>query len=263
MDHILLWQDDQFPPAPPPSPCPDQMEFTYAYGFPAGQLTFTWPTEGEYLGETRAEPSSQSGTDNDALPVLSATSCDGDGCESAIDNDKHARAVKVTVDAETYLVDILKGDVLTPVWLTDQGQLSPALRHALNDTICDAYMLVKLSLSDHVPSRLGVLDHVERAEVPEVRQLNDGSWEVLVLKTYVPVLCRRLYEARRRFHLDLAYDGFEPRKEDVECWGLEKAKHLCAMWFETRAMEVIRGACYIASVYYRRRLDLLHQRVLR
>ncbi|EXJ54274.1 hypothetical protein A1O7_09612 [Cladophialophora yegresii CBS 114405] len=128
MDHMLLWQDDQFPPAPPPSPCPDQVEFTYTYGSDTGQMTFGWPTEGEYQGESRAEASSEGCNDDEKVPILSTTPLDGDVCESAIDDDKHPRAVKVTIDAETYLVDILKGDVLTPVWLTDQGQLSPALR---------------------------------------------------------------------------------------------------------------------------------------
>ncbi len=98
-------------------------------------------------------------------------------------------------------------------------------------------------------------------QVPSITPLNDGSWEILVRNAYLPILRSKLHESPKRFTLDPQYCPFEPLREDVECWGLENARELYALWFSERAIRVIQKSWAIAQMYYRHVLKHHNRRI--
>jgi hypothetical protein len=82
-----------------------------------------------------------------------------------------------------------------------------------------SYTLVRLSnLGSHKGEEIFVkLDKVGRLhEVSSALELPDESWEMVVLKLYLPELEIRLGEIFPGCHFDPIYDPTEPSKEDVE-----------------------------------------------
>ena len=91
--------------------------------------------------------------------------------------------------------------------------------------------------------------------VPSVTQLDECSWEMLVLKAYIATLRCKLHNLHASFTLDEDYDPFEPIPEDVERWGLDAARDLCVDWTTKRAKQIIKDSWYIASEYYQHLMD--------
>lgn len=82
-----------------------------------------------------------------------------------------------------------------------------------------SYTLVRLSnLGNHKREEIFVkLDKVGRLhEVSSALELPDESWEMVVLKPYLPELEIRLGEIFPGCHFDPIYDPTEPSREDVE-----------------------------------------------
>lgn len=86
-------------------------------------------------------------------------------------------------------------------------------------------------------------------QVPSITPLNDGSWEILVRHADLPTLQSKLHEMPIPLTLDLKYSPLEPLSEDVECWGLENARKLCALWFLERATRMSQKSWVVAQVY--------------
>ncbi|EXJ87642.1 hypothetical protein A1O1_04566 [Capronia coronata CBS 617.96] len=97
-------------------------------------------------------------------------------------------------------------------------------------------------------------------EVPSISRLNDGSLEILVRTDYLPTLQLRLQEMHLGC-LDTKYDPFEPLEEDVEYWGLDRARYLHAIWTIARVKRMIECSWLIAQVYYRHFFKELAPRV--
>ena len=88
------------------------------------------------------------------------------------------------------------------------------------------------------------------AQVAGITQLNDGSWEMLVLKAYLPTLQRKLRNMDSSLTVDAAYNPFEPSDNDVQYWGLEAARDLHATWLMARAEKMAKSSKWIVGVYY-------------
>lgn len=87
--------------------------------------------------------------------------------------------------------------------------------------------------------------------MPSIERLNDGSFEILVRKAYLLTLQLKLQEMDLGL-LDTTYDPSEPREEDVDSWGLDRARDLHAIWTMGRVKRVIKKSWCVARVYYYR-----------
>lgn len=74
--------------------------------------------------------------------------------------------------------------------------------------------------------------------IPSIERLNDGSWEILIRVTYVPLLRQILIHLYRSFTLDEKYQPIDPRPQDVAYFGRRRAEALHAIWFRNRAQRV-------------------------
>ena len=119
------------------------------------------------------------------------------------------------------------------------------------DVLDEIYTLVRLSGVKHEETLQELDENIGSiSEVASITQLNDGSWEILALKSYLPTLQRKLSDMYQSFTLDLEYDPFEPTQDDVEYWGLDRARDLYMAWLMKRVRKIIRKSWFIAEVYY-------------
>ncbi len=98
-------------------------------------------------------------------------------------------------------------------------------------------------------------------QMPSIVSLNDGSWEILVRKGYLPTLQRKLHKIHIRFTLDSEYHPLNPLHQDVEYWGLKNARKLYAIWFIERAVKIIQKSWAISQMYYSHLLRLYNGRI--
>lgn len=119
------------------------------------------------------------------------------------------------------------------------------------EAIQESYKLVRLSSSKHGETlekpddTIGSISHII-----SIAPMNDGSWEMLVMKDYLAILRSKLGNKYQNFVLDVEYDPFEPTKDDVDYWGLDTARALCFEWFVDRARKRMSEPWLIAKVYY-------------
>lgn len=87
-------------------------------------------------------------------------------------------------------------------------------------------------------------------EVPSIKQLGDGSWEMVVLKSF----CRTLQETLNNIfpgsEVDMNHDPLKPTANDVEVWGPDRAKKLYELWFVQRAKTIVKEGWPVAAAYY-------------
>jgi hypothetical protein len=95
------------------------------------------------------------------------------------------------------------------------------------------------------------------SEVPNIEKLNDGSWEICILKSYRRTVKDRLREILLGSNVELYYDPLEPTASDSEIWGYDLAKTLCKEWFFKRAIRVIKEAWPTGAAYYAHRLKVM------
>ncbi|KAI9736734.1 MAG: hypothetical protein M1834_000938 [Cirrosporium novae-zelandiae] len=122
------------------------------------------------------------------------------------------------------------------------------------DAIDELYTLVRLS---NVEDGTGeeILEKLDRGigeihEVASTIELNDGSWEIVVLRLYLPTLQDKLSKIFPNSIVDLKYNPMEPSVDDVKYWGYGNAKALNTDWFSKRAGKMIKEAWPTASAYY-------------
>jgi hypothetical protein len=139
-----------------------------------------------------------------------------------------------------------------------------------------SYTLIRLSnLGNHKRKEIFMkLDKVGRLhEVSNALELPDESWEIVILKSYLPELEIRLGEIFPGCHFHPNYDPTEPSREDVErllivtknsklsaeagemvidvkrCYTAAKILKINAS--SSRAMAMIREECWpVAAAYY-------------
>jgi len=87
-------------------------------------------------------------------------------------------------------------------------------------------------------------------EVPNIEKLNDGSWEICMLKSYRFIAQSTLGEIFPDSDIDLHYNPLEPPAEDVKVWGYDKAKKVCRQWLFNRAIRVVSEGWSVAATYF-------------
>jgi hypothetical protein len=94
-------------------------------------------------------------------------------------------------------------------------------------------------------------------EVLHIEELSDGSWEVVVLKSYCRMLQDTLYETFANPDVNLKYDPLEPIAADVELLGYGAARNLSKHLFVQRAERIIKEGSP-AAAYFAYRLAIMN-----
>ncbi|RMZ87180.1 hypothetical protein DV736_g5594, partial [Chaetothyriales sp. CBS 134916] len=206
------------PPTPPPSPC----DRSCVEECPVDQ--HTPDQEDEVL------------SDSDGSLIFSVTS--SYDSESSIDlavaEEEDSAWPRITFDVKfetNFLADSEAPSSDRRLWQTPP----PVFQRFIEEIIYSMYILVQLSvIGGNVTPEPHVI--VGSVQVPSIAQLNDGSWEILVQKAYLPTL--RLQQP----NLILSeYDPLEPLEEDVKYWGYDRAWVLNTTWSEERAPKGLTG----------------------
>ena len=93
-------------------------------------------------------------------------------------------------------------------------------------------------------------------EVLHIEELSDGSWEVVVLKSYCRILQDTLYETFANPGVDLNYDPLEPIAACVKLLGYSAARNLSKHLFGQRAERIIKDGSP-AAAYFAYRLAIM------
>lgn len=113
------------------------------------------------------------------------------------------------------------------------------------------YTLARLSktgdgnILDILDTRIGALN-----ELLNVEELNDGSWEMVVLKSYCPTLQAMLDEIFPGSDVDLYHDPIESTISEVKHLGYNAAKTLCEYLFIKRAERMVKEGWPMAADFY-------------
>lgn len=95
----------------------------------------------------------------------------------------------------------------------------------------DRYTLLRLSNIGHRDA----LKILKTNVFPHIQELDDGSWEMAVLKSYSHSFRDTLRMMFPESSIDLDYDPLEPTANDVELWGYSAAKELSEHMFLQRS----------------------------
>jgi hypothetical protein len=112
----------------------------------------------------------------------------------------------------------------------------------------DSYTLVRVSDLGHyayTPDKLGNFD-----EILSIEELDDGSWEFPVRKSYLPTLKDKLREVVSDCIIDPDYDPTKPSAREVEEFGYVRARILKKDKFHDRAKRMIHEAFPKAAAFY-------------
>ncbi|KAK5203017.1 hypothetical protein LTR41_011241 [Exophiala xenobiotica] len=181
--------------------------------------------------------------DSDGSSVEAPSFDDDNSVGTVIPEDEDYAVIRVAVHVEVVTRVFERHGVIpgseTP---SSDGHLwppPPIFQRTAGELIDADYTLVRVALQGH-----GTVDLDEMVgnilQVPSITSLNDGSWEILVRKAYLPALQGKLRDSPIRLTLDSEYCPLEPLREDVECLGLENARELYAFWLLERAIRIVR-----------------------
>jgi len=112
----------------------------------------------------------------------------------------------------------------------------------------DDYTLIRLSnrrLLETLDKIIGLI-----FEMPNIEKLNDGSWEICILKSYCLIAQSTLGKMFPDSDIDLHYNPLEPTAQDVKVWGYDKAKKACRQWLFERSIRVVSEGWSVAAAYY-------------
>ena len=104
-------------------------------------------------------------------------------------------------------------------------------------------------IRDDSPHKVGPI-----SEVASINRLNDGSWEMVVSKAYIPILADKLTRLYPGCHFDANHDPFKSTAEDMAYLGIHRAWALNDRWVLERARRMMEDGWPIAANYYARLL---------
>ena len=87
-------------------------------------------------------------------------------------------------------------------------------------------------------------------EVASITRLHDGSWEMVVLKSYQKTLMNKLLSILPGCTFDWRYDPFQPLQKDVNLLGFDTARKLNVQRTLERVDRMIETAWPISAAYY-------------
>ena len=138
----------------------------------------------------------------------------------------------------------------------DEGHLSPP------PGLCaDQYALIRLSkvvdkdTLESLDEKFGTVN-----EVPNMEELNDGSWEICVLKSHRGTVQDTLGKIFSDSNVELRYDPLEPTANDLVFWDYHTAKRLRRGWFFQRATRVMEKGWPAAAACYASLLQKMFER---
>ncbi len=95
--------------------------------------------------------------------------------------------------------------------------------------------------------------------MPSIEELDDGSWEMVVLQSHCHALHDRLDKIFPGSNVDLNYDPVEPAASDLKFRGYDTAKKLRKYWFSQRANRMINTAWPAAAACYAHHLGVMNE----
>jgi len=126
----------------------------------------------------------------------------------------------------------------------------------------DQYTLVRLFEVEDEDGKVGEIFDTKIGtthEVASIEELDDGSWEMVVLQSHCRALQDRLGKIFPGSKVDLNYDPVEPVASDLESWGYDRAKKLRERWFSQRAKKMINTAWPAAAASYAHHLGVMKE----
>lgn len=168
----------------------------------------------------------------------------------------HLQGIVCTVEVRVCITQIIgrdgivPGDMACPIEGHDQRH-PVIVDRAVVEAIDECYMLVRLShtktgvILEELDKRIGRI-----SEVASIILLYDGSFEILVLKSYLRTLQTKLTEIYQSYILDSESGAFTPSQHEVEYWGLDMARNLYAEWAWKRVEEMHKDSWRLAKIYY-------------
>jgi hypothetical protein len=112
----------------------------------------------------------------------------------------------------------------------------------------NSYTLLRLSVLGHCAQTLDKLGNFD--EILSIEELQDGSWELPVRKSYLPTLKNKLRQVVPGCIIEPDYDPTEPNAKEVEEFGYERARILRTATFHDRAERMIREPWPKAAAFY-------------
>jgi hypothetical protein len=112
----------------------------------------------------------------------------------------------------------------------------------------NSYTLMRVSNLGHYAQTLDKLGNFDK--ILSIEDLQDGSWELPVHKSYLPMLKDKLREMVSDCIIDPDYDPTEPNAREVEEFGYEMARILSKDKFQERAERMMREALPKAAAFY-------------
>jgi len=113
-----------------------------------------------------------------------------------------------------------------------------------------SYKLVRAKLlNDREDLQLDVCFQ-DVVQVPSLKRLNDGSWEIMVEVSYAPDLPDLLRQVHQSFILHDDYEPLAPVEQDIQCFGRDRALTLSAVWFEERVKQSQKSERWIVATGY-------------
>jgi hypothetical protein len=171
--------------------------------------------------------------------------------EKVTENDQITVTTKIHVDV-FWSADAISGWCIGGylpfrcVEASDMTDFNPLM---YSSTI-SSYTLVRVKLlNDRAGLQLDVYFR-NIAFVPSLKQLNDGSWEILVQIAYIPALPKLLRYVHGSFILHKEYEPLAPLGQDIECFGRDRAEALSAFWFRGRVEQRRQSARSIVAAWY-------------
>jgi len=141
---------------------------------------------------------------------------------------------------------------------TTEEDTIPSFNATVSSLDTNQYTLVRLSkagdgnILNVLDTKIGTVNELLRVE-----ELNDGLWEMVVLKSYCSTLQAMLGEIFPGSNVDLNHDPTEPTVSEVEILGYNAAKMLCEHLFIKRAERMVKEGWSMAADFY----DYLRARI--
>ncbi|KAL8696372.1 MAG: hypothetical protein Q9201_007693 [Fulgogasparrea decipioides] len=94
-------------------------------------------------------------------------------------------------------------------------------------------------------------------KVPNIEKLDDGSWEICILKLSWLVAQRTLDKMLPNRDIDLHYSPFEPTAQHVEVSGYDTAKAMVRRSLFEGSIRVVREGWSVATIFYSSLLEVM------
>lgn len=112
----------------------------------------------------------------------------------------------------------------------------------------NSYTLVRVSDLGQYAQNLDKLGNFDK--ILSIEELEDGSWELPVRKSYLPTLKDKLCKMVPDCIIESDYDPTEPNAKEVEEFGYERARILGTVRFRDRAERMMRESWPKAVAFY-------------